>query len=337
MKSNKKTGAIYYKDNRNDSLKDCKIAILGYGSQGRAQALNLRDSGHNVVVGNLKDEYAEQAREDGFVVNDFHLSVVDADIIFLLLPDHTHKYVYENSIKSYVKKGSMLIIAHGYSVNFGDLNVTGNNHDLCLLAPRMPGAPIREQYLLGHGSPAFFSVEVDYSGKALNKLLKLSDDIGFTKAGIIETTITEETEIDLFIEQYFLPNVIGSIDRAFNYLVNDGFNPEIVLMELYASGEVGDLLVRSAKSGIHKVWEENASPTCRFGIMSNINRVVPESESYLRMKETLENIRTGLFKEALDAEAEKKYKNLTKYDNNNNSSLMSATQENINNIIKHAK
>jgi ketol-acid reductoisomerase len=336
MGINKKINVVYYKKNRNDTLEGSRVAILGYGSQGRAQALNLRDSGYSIVIGNLKDEYAEQAKKDGFIVSDFNLAVIDADIIFLLLPDHAHKDVYENSIKKYIKKGAMLIVAHGYSINFGDL-VVKNNHDLCLLAPRMPGAPIREQYLLGHGSPAFFAVAIDHSGEALDKLLKLSDDIGFTKAGIIETTITEETEIDLFIEQYFLPNLIGSIDRAFNYLVDNGFNPEVALMELYASGEVGDLLVRAAQSGIYKVWEENASPTCRFGIMSNVDRIVPVNESFLKMKETLENIRTGVFKEILDLEAEKNYENLIEYDNTNNSSLMSATHEKINNIIRHAK
>jgi ketol-acid reductoisomerase len=332
----KKTNVIYYKRNRNSTLTNCKVAILGYGSQGRAQALNLRDSGYNVVIGNLKDEYAEQAIDDGFVVSDFHLAVTDSDAIFMLLPDHAHRKVYENSIKKYIKKGAILIIAHGYSVNFGDL-VVGKNHDLCLLAPRMPGAPIREQYLLGHGSPAFFAIDTDNSGVALDKLLKLADDLGFTKAGIIETTITEETEIDLFIEQYFLPNIIGSIDRAFDYLVDKGFNPEVALMELYASGEVGDLLIRAAKSGIHKVWEENASPTCRFGIMSNIDRVVPESESILRMNETLQKIRSGKFKDMLDLEAEKNYENLAKYDRINNTSLMHRTQESINKIIRHAK
>ncbi len=336
MGLNKKTSVVYYENNRNNILEGCKIAILGYGSQGRAQALNLRDSGYDVVIGNLEDGYAEQARNDGFIVSNFHLAVIDSDVVFLLLPDHAHKDVYENSIKKYIRKGSMLLVAHGYSINFDDLKV-GNNHDLCLLAPRMPGAPIREQYLLGHGSPAFFAVEVDYSGEALDKLLKLADDIGFTKAGIIETTITEETEIDLFIEQYFLPNLIGSIDRAFNYLVDNGFNPEVALMELYASGEVGDLLVRAAQSGIYKVWEENASPTCRFGIMSNIDRVVPASESTLKMSETLQNIRSGSFKDMLDFEAEKNYKNLAEYDRINNTGLMHRTQENINKIIRHAK
>jgi len=335
MELNKKTTVYYYKNNRNNSLDGCKIAILGYGSQGRAQALNLRDSGHEIVIGNLEDEYAAQARDDGFKVSDFHSAVSGSNIVFLLLPDHVHKYVYENNIKENIKEGSMLIVAHGYSINFGDLKA-GNNHDLCLLAPRMPGAPIREQYLLGHGSPAFFAVEIDFSGGALNKLLKLSDDLGFTKAGIIQTTIAEETEIDLFIEQYFLPNLIGSIDRAFKFLVENGFNPEISLMELYASGEVGDLLTRAAKSGIYNVWEENASPTCRFGIMSNIDRVIPEIDSTKKMSETLQNIRSGHFKNMLDIEAEKNYFNLAEFDNLNKTSLMHSTQRNINNIIKNA-
>ena len=286
MKENNKTNVVYYKENRNNILNNCKIAVLGYGSQGRAQALNLRDSGHKVVIGNLDDEYAQLAKKDGFLVQDFSSAVIDADVVFLLLPDHVHKAIYENNLKANLKKGSMLIIAHGYSIHFCELNLN-KEHDLCLLAPRMPGLPIRELYLSGHGSPAFFAVECDFSGKALERLLKLADDLGFTKAGIIETSVAEEAEIDLFIEQYFLPNIIGSIDLAFKFLVDNGFNPEIALMELYASGEIGDLLVRAANQGIHRIWEENASPTCRFGIMDNIDRVIPETESLIKMKDTL--------------------------------------------------
>ena len=336
MNLNKKTNIYYYKENRNTILVDKKIAVLGYGSQGRAQALNLRDSGYNVVIGNIADEFAEKAKHDGFTVSDFHEAVIDSDVIFLLLPDQVHKHVYIESIKEFIKKDAMVIVAHGYSLNFGDLDIQGK-HDICLLAPRMPGAPIREQYISGHGSPAFFAIESDHSGLALDKLLKLADDLGFTKAGIIETSITEETEIDLFIEQYFLPNIIGSIDRAFEYLVSRGFNPEVTLMELYASGEVGELLLRASRSGIHKIWEENASPTCRFGVMSNIDRVIPKEDANEKMSETLHNIRSGIFKNMLDMEAETNFESLAKYDKTNNSSLMYKTQEKINTILKHAK
>lgn len=336
MNLNKKTNIVYYKENRSTLLVDKKIAVLGYGSQGAAQALNLRDSGYNVVIGNIDDEFAEKAKNDGFAVSNFHEAVIDSDVIFLLLPDQVHKDVYENSIKGFIKKEAMVVVAHGYSLNFGDLNIKGD-HDVCLLAPRMPGAPIREQYIAGHGSPAFFAVEYDHSGLALEKLLKLADDLGFTKAGIIETSIAEETEIDLFIEQYFLPNIIGSIDRAFEYLVSNGFNPEVTLMELYASGEVGELLLRASRSGIHKIWEENASPTCRFGVMSNIDRVIPKDDANKKMSETLNNIKSGGFKSMLDNEAENQFKALAEFDKTNNSSLMFKTQLNINNIIKYAK
>jgi len=334
MSPNNKTNIVYYKEDRNTLLINKKIAVLGYGSQGRAQALNLRDSGYNVVIGNIDDEFAEKARNEGFQVSNFNEAIVDTDIIFLLLPDQVHKKVYEDSIRENIKKDAMIIVAHGYSINFGDLEIEGE-HDLCLLAPRMPGAPIREQYLSGHGSPAFFAVESNYSGLALEKLLKLADDLGFTKAGVLETSISEETEIDLFIEQYFLPNIIGSIDWAFEYLVSKGFNPEITLMELYASGEVGELLLRASRSGIHKIWEENASPTCRFGVMKNIDRVIPKNDANQKMDETLNNIRSGLFKKMLDNEEKSNFKNLVEFDKANNSSLMYKTQINLNNIIKH--
>jgi len=328
---------IYFEEDRNNSLVGKKIAILGYGSQGRAQALNLRDSGNLVVIGNLEDSFGEKAVEDGFMVTNFQSAINGADIIFLLLPDHVHKDVYQKYIVNFIKKDAMLIVAHGYSIHYGDLK-HNNKHDICLLAPRMPGAPIREKFLAGHGSPAFFAVEYDKTGGALAKLLKLADDLGFTKAGIIETSVKEETEIDLFIEQYLLPNFIGSIDHAFNYLVDEeGFNPEVTLMELYASGEVGDLLLRASQAGIHKVWEQNASPTCRFGVMNNIDRVVPKSEAIIKMQDTLRDIRSGSFKKLLDKEALIGYENLVTYDKKNNESLMYRTQKNINRIIKNAK
>lgn len=332
----KKSKVIYFKKNRNPLLKGKKIAVLGYGSQGRAQALNLRDSGNDVVIGNIKDKFSIKAKKDGFLVLNFKKAVIAADIIFLLLPDQVHKQVYEKYIKNFIKEECMIVVAHGYSIYFKDL-VVDKKHDVCLLAPRMPGAPIREQYLNGHGSPAFYAVVNNSSGSALEKLLKLADDLGYTKAGIVETTLSEETEIDLFIEQYFLPNLIGSIDRSFEFLVSQGFNYEIALTELYASGEVGELLLRASNKGVHKVWEENASPTCRFGVMSNIDRVIPKKNSNKLMLETLKNIRSGYFKRSLDIEASNNYRKLKKFDKENNKNLMYKTQLNLNKIFKNAK
>lgn len=336
MNKKEKRNIFYFKESRNELLKNRKICVLGYGSQGRAQALNLRDSGNSVVIGNVNDKFSDKAKEDGFSVYSFNDAIVDSDIIFLLLPDQLHKSVYENSIKNKIKNHSMIVVAHGYSLYFKEL-IIGENHDICLLAPRMPGAPIREQYLLGHGSPAFYSIEQNNSGLAEDILLKLADDLGYTKAGIMETSVKEETEIDLFIEQYFLPNFIGSIDNVFDYLIEEGFNPEIVLTELYASGEIGELLLRSAKTGIHKVWEQNASPTCRFGVMSNIDRVIPKKDSHFKMKETLNNIRSGIFKKMLDQESKINFKNLREFDDKNNSSLMFNAQKNLNKIFKNVK
>lgn len=326
---------IYYDDDASLSFaKEKKIAIVGYGNIGRASALNLRDSGFNVIIGNARDNYFKLAKKDNFVTKDIAEAVVGVDIIFLLLPDQVQKIVYEKYIEKRLRENVMLIVAHGFSINYRTI-VPPKNIDVCLLAPRMPGGPIRDYYLTGGGVPAFATVHQDASGSAKNVLLSLAKAIGYTKAGVMDISIKEETEIDLFIEQYLLPTMVRAIRLSFDELVKAGYTPESTLMELYASGEIGELFMIASRDGIYETWRDNASPTCQYGIFRSSKYIFPEKEAKRRIKKVLKEIKDGSFVKDLAEEEKVGYKNLKAYDEKNKKSKLTKTQQRLARLIKY--
>jgi len=327
---------FYEKDASIKYLNNKKIGIIGYGIQGRAQALNLRDSGLNVIIGNRKDRYNNRALEDCFDVMSIEEAAREADILLFLIPDQAQKEIYDKYIKANLNENNMLVFAHGYSINFEEIRPP-KNIDICLMAPRMPGEPIRKYYLEGGGVPAFIDVHHDSSGNAWNLLLALCKGIGATKAGAMHVSFKEETETDLFIEQFLLPLLIKSIRISFDELTSKGFTPEALLMELYASGEIGDLILKAAKIGIYEVWQKNASPTCQFGIYNSLDNVLDTNKTKKIINNTINNIRNGSFVSELSDEAKSNYKNLNNYNQQNKNSLLSNTQQKLNKIIKSHK
>ena len=229
--------------------------------------------------------------------------------------------------------GDLLVFAHGFSINYKKI-VPQNKIDVCLLAPRMPGKPIREHYLASHGVPAFIDVYQNFSGKALETTLALAKAIGFTKAGVMEVSIKEETELDLFVEQFFLPILMETIQTSFDTLVDEGYSPMPSLMELYASGELGELLLLSARKGIYKVWIDQASPTCRYGIFRSSTRVINKKKLESKIKSVINEVRSGAFLEDLKVEADLDYPNLKSYDEANDNSLLMKTQRQLKKVIK---
>jgi ketol-acid reductoisomerase len=310
------------------------IAVIGYGIQGRAQSLNLRDSGFNVIIGNISDEKYNVAKSDGFEVMSISEAVELADVIFLLIPDQAHKQVYQEHILPKLTDGCTMVFAHGYSIHYKEI-VPKVAVNIVLLAPRMPGEPIRDYYKKGGGVPAFVDVYQDYTGDAWDIVLSLAKGIGATKAGVMHVSFKEETEIDLFIEQFFLPLIIQGIRLSFDYLVEKKFTPEAVLSELYASGEIGELMLMATKGGIYKVWKENASPTCQFGIFSNLEKAMPTEYGRNLIGNVLEGLRDGSFVNSLSEEARNDYANLHKYDKRNDESLIVKTQQSLDKIIKY--
>ncbi len=238
---------IYF-DNDADlnHLQGKTIAILGYGNQGRSQALNLRDSGLDVIVGNREDDSAAQAREDGFPVYGWAEAAIRAQIIFLLIPDEIMPQFYEEYIQPGLSEHDMLVFASGYNIFYGFIRPSPTT-DVVMLAPRMIGHGVRSTYLEGQGFPSLIAVEQDASGQALDRLLALSQGIGTTRMGAILSSFEEETVVDLFSEHL---SPLYAVRRHFEALVEAGYNPWVAILELYASGEGAEINKAYVEQGL---------------------------------------------------------------------------------------
>ena len=303
---------IYY-DNDADiaHIKDKSVGIIGYGIQGRSQALNLRDSGINILISNRSDGYLEQIREDGFTNHSIESLVRNAQIIMMLIPDAAQGEVYKK-IEPHLNESHTLVFAHGYALRFNTINLS-NIIDVVLLAPRMPGFPIRNNYIKGHGVPAFIDVIQDNSSQALENVLALAKAIGFTRPGVLQVDYRVETELDLFIEQYVVASFVKIIIESFDVLVNKLDFPAVpTLMELYASEEMGTVLMKAAKEGITNVFQNNASPTCQFGIYSNYNDSL-SGDSKQNITRIIKEIQDGSFNKSLNTEGAEEYINIKKF------------------------
>ncbi|MBI1386085.1 MAG: ketol-acid reductoisomerase [Rhizobiales bacterium] len=209
------------------------VCIFGYGNQGRAQALNMRDSGIEVIVGSRSDASAEQCREDGFAVHPLAEAAARADVLFLLLPDEVMPEIYRAEIAPHLKPGVVLVFASGYNIFFKHITPPADA-DVVLVAPRMIGKGVRDTFVSGVGFPSLIGVEQDASGKALARTIALSKAIGSTRMGVVMSSFREETIIDLFAEQW---GFLYAVRRAYEVLTEAGCGSEAVLLELYASGE----------------------------------------------------------------------------------------------------
>lgn len=292
-----------YKDNDADLnvLTEKVISVIGYGNQGRAQALNMRDSGLDVVVGNRDDRYAERAWDDGLTVKTIGEAAREGDVVFLLVPDEVMPAVFYQDIEPHLSAGDALVFASGYNVAFGLVNLP-TSVDVLLLAPRMIGAGVRDRFLDGRGFPSFFAVEQDYSGSARATVLALAKGIGSTRFGAVEVTFSQEVELDLFTEQCFGPAFGNVLTTAVDLLVDQGYPPEAVLLELYMSGEFAYTMGKIGEMGM---IEQSAlhSRTSQYGTLSRGMRFLNPG---LRdqMLEGLEEIRSGAFTREWAAEQE---------------------------------
>ena len=315
-----------------NNILDKNIGIVGYGIQGRAQALNLRDSGCNVIIGNIDDDYKKIADGDGFEVYDIGEMVRKSDIIMLLIPDESHKFIYEKYIKSNIRDGTLLVFAHGYSLRY-DKITPPENIDIGLLAPRFPGKPIRDYYKMGKGVPAFIDVVNDYSNRTLNTLLALGYAIGYSRAGMIPTSYKEETELDLFIEHFIGPLFIGAIESSLKFLVDKGYSSVPAIMELYMSGERGSMWTAYARDGLYKALYNNASPTCKFGISSYMGETF-NSDLYKQMDKVIESIKDGTFAKNLEIEESNGYHRVDNFFREKQSSFITDTENEVKDLLE---
>ncbi|MCJ7736981.1 MAG: ketol-acid reductoisomerase [Anaerolineae bacterium] len=296
---------VYYDSDADlKALDGQTVGIIGYGNQGRAQALNLRDSAVNVIVGSISDRSFEHAEEDGFSTMPIADAVDRADILFLLIPDEVQKTVYDEVIGPRLRAGQALNFAHGYNIRFGLIRPP-QDIDVIMVAPRMIGVGVRERFEAGSGAPAFVAVEQDATGTAWHRALALAKAIGATKAGALGLTFAQETEMDLFMEQGVWPVITRVLVMAFEILVEQGFPPEAVVMEMYGSGEAAQILQEMAKVGIYGQMSFH-SQTSQYGTLSRGPRMLPDSFRD-KMLQALEEIKSGTFATEWNAEQKAGY------------------------------
>ena len=276
----------------NTGTSNTRIAIVGYGSQGRAHALNLRESGFDVTVGLRPGGPTEsKAKADGFVVKTPAEAVKDADLVAVLTPDMVQRKLYDEVLKDHLKPGACLLFAHGLNVHF-DLIKPRADIDVVLVAPKGPGALVRREYEIGRGVPCIYAVHQDYSGNAEALALAYAAGLGGARANIIKTTFKEETETDLFGEQAVLCGGASSLVQAgFETLVEAGYQPEIAYYEvLHELKLIVDLFY---EGGITRMLEF-ISETAQYGDYVSGPRVI-DAGTKQRMKDILTDIQDGTF------------------------------------------
>ena len=279
-------------DVNHDALKGQKIAILGYGSQGRAHALNLRDSGHNVAVGLRPNGPSwEQATSDGFEPVTVTEAAADADVLVVLVPDMAQRTLFADTLVGVVKDGALVVFAHGFAVHYKHVTAAAN-WDVALVAPKAPGNLVRREYTLGRGVPCLLAVHQDSTGTAFDRTLAYADGLGGTHAGVLHTSFAEETETDLFGEQAVLCGGVTSLLTAgWEVLVEAGYSPDVAYFEcLHEMKLIVDLLHEGGMTRMHKFVSDTAS----YGDLTRGKRVVDDSVR-VRMREVLEEIRSGKF------------------------------------------
>ncbi|QOS97287.1 ketol-acid reductoisomerase [Brevibacterium sp. JNUCC-42] len=283
---------IYYEQDANQAaLYGKTIAIVGYGSQGHAQAQNLRDSGYRVIIGLRPGKSWSQAEKDGFEVYTVADATSQADVIQILLPDEHQGNVYKQEIQPNLKAGATLSFSHGFNIHFGQI-VAPDNVDVIMVAPKSPGHLVRRVYVEGFGVPSLVAIHQDHSGKALETALAYASGIGSTKAGVIETTFREETETDLFGEQAVLCGGVSELVKAgFDTLVDAGYQPEIAYFEcLHELKLIVDLMY---EGGLARM-RYSISDTAEYGDYSIGRRIVTD-ETRQEMKKVLAEIQDGTF------------------------------------------
>ncbi|MBS3917627.1 MAG: ketol-acid reductoisomerase [Deltaproteobacteria bacterium] len=284
---------IYYdKDADFKDLKGKKIAIIGYGSQGHAQAQNLRDSGLDVIVSQRKGgENYELALKHGFKPVPAAEAAREADLIQILTQDHIQAKLYNEDVKPHLRKGKTLLFSHGFNIHYGQI-VPPKEIDVVMIAPKGPGHLVRREYEKGAGVPSLLAIYQDFTKKARKTALAYAKGLGATRAGVIETTFKEETETDLFGEQSVLCGGVSELIKAgFDTLVEAGYQPEIAYFEcLHELKLIVDLMYEGGLS----YMRYSVSDTAEYGDLTRGKRIITE-ETRQEMKRILEEVRNGQF------------------------------------------
>jgi len=300
------------KDVNKKALRGARIAVLGYGSQGRAHALNLKDSGFDVVVGVRKGDSWKKARRDGLAVAEPADAVADADLIAMLVPDMAQAQLYRD-VASRIKRGATLLFAHGFNIHFKQVRPR-KDLDVVLIAPKGPGDLVRRQYQQGRGVPCLLAIAQDATGQARSRALAYAHGIGGTRGGVLETTFAEETETDLFGEQAVLcGGATELVVKGFETLVEAGYQPEVAYYEcLHELKLIVDLLHEGGIAKMHQFISE----TAKYGDLTRGPRVIDDHVKR-QMRRILKEIQQGKFARqwiAENAAGRRNYRKLLKAD-----------------------
>src|SRR5579884_488920 len=284
---------MFYDDDADLSLLDGKtVAIIGFGSQGHAHALNLKDSGVDVVVGLRPDSSSvAQARDAGLEVLEPVEAASRGDVVMMLVPDEKHREIWEGQVRDGVAAGNLLLFGHGFSIHYGEIEPPPGV-DVALVAPKGPGHLVRRQYVEGSGVPGLIAVHQDATGNALALTLAYAKGIGCTRAGVIETTFKDETETDLFGEQAVLCGGVTELVRAgYETLVDAGYDPRLAYFEcLHELKLIVDLMYEKGIAGMRY----SISNTAEYGDMTRGRRVISDATRQA-MKSILADIQSGDF------------------------------------------
>ncbi len=270
------------------------VAVIGYGNQGRAQAINLRRAGHQVIVGNQEDDSWRQALGDGFKPLAMDAAVARAEIVLLLLPDEIAPDIYRRMIEPHLGRGKTLVFASGYNITYKFI-VPPREVDVILVAPRMIGQGVLDLPARGEGFPVLIGVKQDASGRALATALAIAHGIGafMPHGAVVESSFEEETLVDLFSEHTWAGAMLFLLERAFKLLVETGVSPEVALLELYASGELAEIGRAMASLGM---WNQLKlhSHTSQFGQLTHGAQFIG-ADSEALMRNAIAEIRDGTF------------------------------------------
>jgi ketol-acid reductoisomerase len=286
------------------SLAGESVTVIGYGNLGRSAALNLRDSGVKVQIGNREDEYAARARAEGFEVAPITMAAAAADIVFVLLPDEVIPEIFPREIAPALRPGSAIAFGSGYSLAFGLIRPP-DTVDVLLVAPRMAGSSARSRYLAGQGFWACVGVEADRSERAQQRMLGLADALGVLRAGAVEMSAAVEASLDLFVEQT-VGSLLGmAVMIAFDVGREAGIPAEALVMEMYMSGEMEVVFKSFRESGFFRSSEEHG-PTAVFGGLTRTLEMDREAMAK-SFRTILEDIRSGAFARRFQDEARQGY------------------------------
>lgn len=310
------------------------VAILGYGNQGRAQALNLRDSGVRVIVGNRDDEYLKRARADGFECFSIAEAARAGDFLFVLTTDESQPLIWQEQIAPGLEAGNVLVWASGYNIGY-QLITPPADVDVVMVAPRMTGSMVRGLFENGTGAMAQVAVEQDASGEAWERMMAVAKGIGATRGGVFESSLREEAELDLFAEQVVWSGLVAWFETCFELGVEHGFAPELMVLELYASGEASEILGLMARNGFYKQMSHH-STTSQYGTLSRSRGLVPDEVRERMRRFLLDDIKGGAFVEEWSREQAEGSKGLERLRSEALASAMARAEDEVIPLVQRA-